>query len=219
MNIPNSKWKKGLTCLLIMGMAMIITASASFATSTIYVSTQGNDNWNGLSAVYDQSTGNGPKATIQNAINTITDNGTVSVASGTYYENLYINKNVYLLGTGRGSTIIDGMMKDSAIKLYGSSMEPFNQFALTVNGFTLTNGNSSYGGGIYNYGGNLFLINTEITKNRASTSGGGLYNYGTTSVDSATTIEGNLPDNVYGYPVTPISSEDLSQNVIPSVSG
>jgi hypothetical protein len=216
MKKSNFKWEKRLVCLLVMSMAMIITVGSSFAASTIYVSTQGNDAWNGLAATYDPATGNGPKATIQNAIDTVSDNGTVSVAAGTYYENLYINKDVYLRGAGPDSTIVDGMAKNSVISLFGSSMEPFNQFDLTVNGFTLTNGNGTYGGGIYNYGGILFLINTKITNNHA-TKGGGLYNSGTASADSATVITDNTPDNIYGYPLTPLTSDDLTQDVIPSV--
>ena len=217
MNKLNFRWEKGLLYLLILGMVLGITAGSSFAAGTIFVSTQGNDAWNGLAATFDPSTGNGPKATIQNAINTVTDNGTVSVAAGTYKENLYINKDVYLEGAGPDSTIIDGMRTESVIRLFGSAMEPFNQFALTVNGFTLTNGNGTYGGGIYNYGGILFLINTEITGNMA-THGGGLYNDGTTSADSATIITDNSPDEIYGYPITPLSSGDISQDVLPSVS-
>lgn len=217
MNKLNFRWEKGLLYLLILGMVLGITAGSSFAAGTIFVSTQGNDAWNGLAATFDPSTGNGPKATIQNAINTVTDNGTVSVAAGTYKENLYINKDVYLEGAGPDSTIIDGMRTESVIRLFGSAMEPFNQFALTVNGFTLTNGNGTYGGGIYNYGGILFLINTEITGNMA-THGGGLYNDGTTSADSATIITDNSPDEIYGYPITPLSSGDISQDVMPSVS-
>jgi Pectinesterase. len=217
MNKLNFRWEKGLLYLLILGMVLGITAGSSFAAGTIFVSTQGNDAWNGLAATFDPSTGNGPKATIQNAINTVTDNGTVSVAAGTYKENLYINKDVYLEGAGPDSTIIDGMRTESVIRLFESAMEPFNQFALTVNGFTLTNGNGTYGGGIYNYGGILFLINTEITGNMA-THGGGLYNDGTTSADSATSITDNSPDEIYGYPITPLSSGDISQDVLPSVS-
>ena len=215
MNIPNFKWKKAVPYLLFLCLVSMITVGSSFAAGTIYVSTQGNDDWNGLAATYDPYTGNGPKATIQNAIDTVTDNGTVSVAAGTYKENLYINKDVYLMGAGPGSTIIDGMQKKSVIQLFGSTMEPFNQFALTVNGFTLTNGNSTWGGGIYNYNGILFLINTKIANNKA-TNGGGLYNSGTANADSATIITDNTPDNVYGYPITPTG--DISQNIIPSVS-
>jgi hypothetical protein len=217
MKLSNFKDKKGLLCLLVMSTAIMMTVSSSFAAGTIYVSTQGNDAWNGFSATYDQTTGNGPKATIQNAIDTVDDNGTVSVAAGTYNENLYINKDVYLMGAGSGSSIINGMKKESVIRLFGSTMEPFNQFALTVNGFTLTNGNSTYGGGIYNYGGILFLINTKITDNMA-THGGGLYNSGSASADSATEIIDNTPDDVYGYPVTPFNSGDLSQDLVPSIS-
>jgi hypothetical protein len=95
-------------------------------------------------------------------------------------------------------------------------MEPFNQFALTVNGFSLINGNGTYGGRIYNYGGILFLINTKITNNIA-THEGGLYNSGKASADSATIITGNTPDEIYGYPLTPLTSGDISQDVIPSV--
>ncbi|MCC7550491.1 MAG: hypothetical protein KO316_03180 [Methanobacterium sp.] len=214
MEKANFKWEQLIVCLLVLGMAMIITAGSSFAASEIiYVSTDGNDAWNGLSATYDPSTGNGPKATIQNAVDTVDDNGTVYVAAGTYYENLLINKDVYLIGEGPDTTIINGQQSNSVIAFYGTNMLPVTPLTLGVSGFTLTNGHASYGGGIYNNGGNLFLANSKITANSAN-KGGGIYNSGTSTADDLTIIDGNSPDNVYGNPVVYVTSEEISQDLL-----
>jgi len=214
MEKPNFSGKKGMLCLLVLSMVMLITAGSSFAASgTIYVSTDGNDAWNGLSATYDPSTGNGPKATIQNAVDTMDDNGTVYVAAGTYYENLLINKDVYLIGEGSESTIIDGQQTNSVIAFYGTNMLPVTPLTLSVSGFTITNGHASYGGGIYNNGGNLFLENSKITENIAN-KGGGIYNSGTATADDLTIINGNSPDDVYGNPVVYVTSEEISQDLL-----
>ncbi len=55
------------------------------------------------------STGSGGAYTsIQNAIDNATDGDTVFVYSGTYYENVVVNKTINLTGEDRDSTIIDG---------------------------------------------------------------------------------------------------------------
>lgn len=89
---------------------MVSIAGSCFAAGNeiIYVSTTGDDTYNGLSAEYDPITGDGPKATIQKGIDAVDDNGTVYVAIGTYNENLLVNKNLILLGEDLDSTIIDG---------------------------------------------------------------------------------------------------------------
>jgi hypothetical protein len=214
MNNPNFKTKKIVLCLLFLGVIMFTASSTYAASETIYVSTQGNDNWNGLSATYDPNTGNGPKATIQNAIDTIPDNGTINIAAGTYKENLLINKNVNLIGAGQDSTIIDGQQANSVISFYGANY--ISQFTLTLIGFTITNGKSKYGGGIYNVNGNIYLENTKITNNIVTDDGkgGGVYNSGIVFADSLTiitgnyhtSVSGNIPDNVYGNPILQLTS-------------
>ncbi len=75
----------------------------------IYVSPDGNDNWNGFAAVKDIKTNNGPKKTIKAAIEELDQEGTVKLAPGMYHENnIIINKYVTIEGCGANSTVIDG---------------------------------------------------------------------------------------------------------------
>ena len=95
-----------LKLFLILGLMIfssLILSGAAAATavnnSTIYVSTQGNDSWDGFAAAYNNTTGYGPKATITNATGTVTNNGTVYIESGNYTGtgdyNITINNNIF----------------------------------------------------------------------------------------------------------------------------
>lgn len=46
--------------------------------------------------------------TIQDGINGVTDGGIVHAASGNYYENVVVNRTVFLVGEDKSRTIIDG---------------------------------------------------------------------------------------------------------------
>lgn len=194
--------------------ALIFAVNPSYAAAdNIYVSTTGNDTWNGQSATYDPVTGDGPKATITNAINTVDDNGTVYIASGTYNENLNVLiKNVNLIGEDPDTTIIDGQQKNGV--LYFAGWDTIHYYTLVISGLTLTNGRKDKGGGIYNDEGTIYLLNTKIINNIATKEGGGIFNLGTIYVDSLTEVSGNIqqgsmmsePDNVFGNPVQPLTS-------------
>ncbi len=76
--------------------------------NTIYVSTHGNNSWNGLNSTHISGL-NGPKATIKNATGTVTINGTVYIVTGTYNENnISISKNMNIIGESQDNTIING---------------------------------------------------------------------------------------------------------------
>lgn len=192
--------------------AFIFAINPSFAAAdNIYVSTTGNDTWNGQSATYDPITGDGPKATITSAINAVDDNGTVYIASGTYNENLNVLiKNVNLIGEDPDTTIIDGQQKNGV--LYFAGFDTINYYTLIISGLTLTNGKKDMGGGIYNGEGTIYLLNTKVINNIATKEGGGIYNLGTIYADSLTEVSGNIqqgsmmsePDNVFGNPVQPL---------------
>ncbi len=81
--------------------------------------------------------------TIQNAIDNSTDGDTVYVYSGTYYENLVIDKTINLVGNRQDTTIIDGQGKDDVIELTFSSNN------VNITGFTIQNaGYENYRSGI-----------------------------------------------------------------------
>ena len=67
--------------LLILGIVAIfsfgINTTSAANSSSIYVSTHGNDDYDGLNATWTSGI-NGPKATIKNATSTVTSDGTVT---------------------------------------------------------------------------------------------------------------------------------------------
>lgn len=71
---------------------------------------------------------------IKNAINAVSDSGTVFVSSGYYYENLDISKPVNIIGENKDVTFIIGDQTRDVIRLYGEA---------TISGFTIKNSGSS----------------------------------------------------------------------------
>ena len=73
-----------------------------------------------------------PYRYIQDGIDNASDGDTIFVYSGTYYENVIVDKTVDLTGEDRNSTIIDGLNKGSVIKVKTESV--------SIENFTLRNG-------------------------------------------------------------------------------
>ena len=133
--------------------------------------------------------GSGRYATIQEAINSARSGDTIQVAQGTYLENITIktSKTFTLQGgwdlkfisrsDNSSLTVIDGKGSGSVIQIQaglGVAIE------LTIEGFTIRNGNAERGGGIHvgcsGTGSHvsLTLNNNAITGNTATASGGGI---------------------------------------------
>ena len=174
--------------LLLLGLMIFISfglSTVSAATpgnnSTMYVSTTGNDTWDGQSTTYNNKTGSGPKATIKNATTIVAENGTVYIANGTYNESgIYIDKNMNIIGESQSGTIINGQKSGYSIFTIASGV------TVTITNLTLTNGTAEeYGGAIYNCG-NLTVNNSTFTNNTANGCGGAIYNYGTLIVGNST---------------------------------
>ncbi len=123
--------------------------------STIYVSTHGNDTWDGQTAIWNGNSG--PKATISNATATTATNGTIYVANGRYGECcISLFRNITIIGEGQDQTIIDASGKNTIFTI------PPGVTATLIN-LTLTNGHY---GAIWNYG-KLNLINCTFDSNNA----------------------------------------------------
>ena len=105
--------------------------------------------------------GNGPGnyTSIQSAINDTKEGDTVFVFddSSPYHENIIINKNIFLRGENKDTTIIDGNRVGDAIYV--------NNTWIYISGFTIKNGGLEYpSGGIYiksSYG----MISNNIIEN------------------------------------------------------
>ena len=77
-------------------------------------------------------------AKIQWAVNSATTGSTIIVKSGTYYENVYVNKQLILRGidTGTGKPVVDTGGSGNAIELYADG--------ITLEGFNVTNSGSTW---------------------------------------------------------------------------
>lgn len=69
--------------------------------------------------------------TIQDAVNAASGGDVISVASGTYHENVVINKSLTLAGAGKGITFIRGDRKKAGINIIADNVQ--------VSGFTILN--------------------------------------------------------------------------------
>ncbi len=116
--------------------------------------------------------------TIQAAINAASAGNTLIINPGTYAENVNINKNINLIGSGENSTIIDGRQY-VVIQLPNSNTVTISDLSI-MNGYLF-----SMGGGIWNNGGNLILTNVKITNCTTSLGGGGIYNGGTLTINNS----------------------------------
>ncbi|MCE7698618.1 MAG: hypothetical protein K8E24_007205 [Methanobacterium paludis] len=170
-----------------------VNSAAAANASTIYVNTTGNNSWDGQSAIWNGTSG--PKQTISNATGTVTANGIIYIAQGTYNESgININKNMAIIGENEQNTIIDGRQIGDPI----FSIVP--GVTVTISNLTLTNNVAAYGGAIYNDG-SLTVTNSTFKGNSAYNDdqicgGGAIYNDGSLTVTNST-FEGNIADNYY----------------------
>lgn len=139
---------------VICGISLVAADSSA---SKIYVSLDGNDSWDGLSATYNGSSG--PKLTIRNATGTVNSGGTVIIADGTYSgsgnSNINIDKNLIIKGSSRSGTILDGSDSNNIFNINAGC-------TVTVSDLTITNGKAALGGGIFNLG-HLNVDNCKFT--------------------------------------------------------
>lgn len=109
--------------LLTSGIILLLLASTSFTfASPPQLKTQGSR----IIIVPDDY------STIQKAINVASSGDTIYVRAGIYYENLFINKGISLIGEGPSNTIIDGAESVCVVAIVANHS--------TIKGFTLRNG-------------------------------------------------------------------------------
>jgi hypothetical protein len=114
---------------------------------------------------------NGPAefSSIQAAINAAVAGDVVSVAAGTYNENLTFKNGVSVAGAGRSVTFVDGGRRGSVATLVDCDA------TTQVSGLTIRNGQAEAGGGIFIDGGAPVVTLNRITGNSAVMPGSSYY--------------------------------------------
>jgi hypothetical protein len=119
-----------------------------------------------------------PFCDIMDAVAVATDGDTIHIAPGTYFENVVLDKDLELIGSGGDAvTILDGMASGSVVQVSAADV--------TLRGLTLTNGTGTlgsygtYGGGMFAHDSNgapphprVVLSGSTVTDNTADEGGG-----------------------------------------------
>ncbi len=176
-----------------------------------YINTAGND-----------TTGTGtsvnPFASIQAGINFSSDADSVTVAAGTYVENIdFRGRNIKVVGEDRETTIIDGNQSGSVVIFlyeFGGGVTA----AAMLSGFTITNGGDvEHGGGIRLSGGSNPTLNNLIVQNNEANHGGGISLISSSPTLSNVTISGNTASAGDGGGLRCISSSSTDPSSDPSL--
>jgi hypothetical protein len=123
--------------------------------------------------------------TIGHAISLASSGDTIGIGPATYTENLTINLNLNLIGSGANTTIIDGGQINTVVTVSAT---------VVVSNVTIQDGRAGvFGGGIYNIG-TLTINKSTISRNGAGVGrlggGGGIFNSGAVTIRNST-ISGN----------------------------
>lgn len=111
---------------------------------------------------------------IQGAVNAAASRDSINVASGRYFENIYIDKSLSVKGAGSGSTIVDGNKAGTVFTLGNSNPN----IDVILSGMSITGGKANYGGGIRSRA-RLTVEDSSLFGNTANYGGGAIYNAGT----------------------------------------
>ena len=154
--MQNKLLRKGIAIsiiILFLGMS-IISSTANTIEKTFIPSGKGK-------TLYVGGTGDGNYTKIQDAINDAVDGDTVFVYddSSPYYENVVVNKSIFLIGEDRETTVIDGYENGNVVYVTSDGV--------TISGFTIINGKNAYllVGGVDIFANYTTISNNIITNN------------------------------------------------------
>ncbi|SVC47625.1 uncharacterized protein METZ01_LOCUS300479, partial [marine metagenome] len=148
---------------------------------------------------------------IQSGINFSSVDDSVTVAAGTYVENInFRGRNIKVAGADRETTIIDGDSTGTVV-----TFESGEDSTALLSGFTIQNGYSIWGGGIHYSGSNATLDNLTIINNTSSNDGGGIYSVSSSMTISNSTINGNTALNEGGaIRISETSFLEMSNSIV-----
>jgi len=160
--------------------------------------------------------------TIASAIAAALPGDTILVSSGTYNENLLVEKNIEIKSvSGYASTIIDGQAKGSVVVFWNAKFDGVR--VPKISGFTITNGKSieGQGGGVTVAASDATVENNRIYNNHANVDGGGIL----VSLGSNGVIRNNIIDSngatrfgggmfIVGNSNPPVYNNQISNNIV-----
>ena len=144
----------------------LTTSTTTAVGDTYYVRIGGNDGNDGLSPT-DLGGGVGPKATILNAVNTVNAAGagyhTIDIGAGTFRSlNPSLSRTMRIVGTGTGSTFLDGPNSASLYHFVISGVgDAAAERPLLFRDFTFVNTNAANGNMVLAGGGEPFHVRFE----------------------------------------------------------
>ncbi|MEE8155433.1 MAG: choice-of-anchor Q domain-containing protein, partial [Phycisphaerales bacterium] len=160
-------------CVRVVGLLLLPTVA--WAQTTYYVNGSCGDNaWTGISSVC--AAPDGPKATIQAAINATSNGDVVFVADGVYTgsgnKNLDYNGRLITVRSANGpdTCIIDLQRSGRAFGF--DSGETTDS---VIQGFTITNGSAEFGGGFFSENAGASVVDCMFISNSAEIVGGAIY--------------------------------------------
>jgi parallel beta-helix repeat protein len=108
--------------------------------------------------IYVDDTSEAEYRSIQDAINIANDGDSIYVNEGIYFENIEIDKSIFLIGENKNNTIIDGNGTGDVIYITQPGVE--------ISGFTIQNsGFSGRDSGIKILADNVYISNNNIMNN------------------------------------------------------
>jgi len=117
---------------LVIGINLLFVCMSFTSSSAVYNVKKSSMLVSNGNTLYVGGTGPGNYSKIQDAIDDANSNDTVFVYNGTYYENLFVNKSICLIGEDRNTTIINGNWnKVFVLRIEADYVE--------VSGFTMIN--------------------------------------------------------------------------------
>ena len=195
---------------------LIICVFSNFIPVEICIATEEN-------TLYVGGTETGNYSSIQEAIDAANPGDTIFIYSGTYYENIAINKSIILIGDNNHTTIIEGSGAETVVKITGGSVN--------IHGFIVRNGgwSSIHFAGISirsndciinkniidnNYHG-IFLENTTQNIVSFNTISNNSYGIALKNSTSASIINNNIYENINdGIYLSNCSENSIINNTI-----
>jgi len=133
--------------------------------------------------IFVGGSGLGNYSIIQDAVNDANDEDTIFVHNGIYYENLFLNKSITIIGENRFNTIIDGSGSGDAVVIYADNV--------CIRNFTIKNKGASGTGISINADGSIIIYNLITDNGWSGIETGSACNY-------CTIYDNNIVNNGYG---------------------